>query len=73
VSGSKAKKGLGANVFVWYFFMVFSNSPRRETPKNLIKQNRGKFGFGGFVVFLVILFQHGPFAKVFVVFLNSHR
>jgi hypothetical protein len=30
------------------FFIVFLNSPHRETPKNVIKKNREKIGFGFF-------------------------
>jgi hypothetical protein len=39
VGGSEAKKRVGSKTFFDILFMVFSNSPRRETPKN---QKRGK-------------------------------
>jgi hypothetical protein len=38
-------------IFVRDFFIVFLNSPHRETPKNVIKQNREKIGFGFFCRF----------------------
>jgi hypothetical protein len=55
------------------FFIVPLNSPHRETPKNVIKKNREKIGFGFFVDF----FENFPtrfFCKTFfVVLLNPHR
>jgi hypothetical protein len=59
---------------------VFLNSPHRETPKNVKKENREKIGFGFFVDFFVKhfrhdcfvkLFRHGRFAIFLMVFLNS--
>jgi ubiquitin C-terminal hydrolase len=58
------------------FFIVFLNSPHRETPKNVIKQNREKIGLGFFVDCFVKTFRHDTrfFCKTFfVVLLNSHR
>jgi hypothetical protein len=37
VGGSEYEKGLGWGLFFRYFFIVFLNSPHRETPKNVIK------------------------------------
>jgi hypothetical protein len=34
------------------FFIVFLNSPHRETPKNVIKKNQEKIGFGFFCRFI---------------------
>jgi hypothetical protein len=36
------------HIFFRDFFIVFLNSPHRETPKNVIKKNREKIGFGFF-------------------------
>jgi hypothetical protein len=47
VVGQRPKKDQVQNLFV-DIFMVFSNYPRREKPKNVIKQNREKLGFGFF-------------------------
>jgi hypothetical protein len=48
--------------------------PRRETPKNAIKQNREKIGFGFFGVPLGKNFSTWAFGKrVDVVLLNPHR
>ena len=53
---------------------MFLNSPYRETPKNVIKKNREKVGFGLLVEFFVKTFRHDFFGKTFfVVFLNSNR
>jgi hypothetical protein len=38
VGGSEYEKGLGSDLFFRYFFIVFLNSPHRETPKNVIKK-----------------------------------
>jgi hypothetical protein len=48
--GSEAKKGPASDLFV-HFFMVFLNSPHRETPKNVINKIEKKIGFGFFVDF----------------------
>jgi hypothetical protein len=53
VGGSEAKKGPGSDFFPQYFSMVVLNSPRRETPKNVMKENRETTGFGLSVVFFV--------------------
>jgi hypothetical protein len=43
IGRSEAKKGPGSFFLSSrYFVMVFSNPPRRETPKNVIKKNREK-------------------------------
>jgi hypothetical protein len=47
VGGSEAKKGLGSDFLFRFFFIVFLNSPHRETPKNVIKQIR-KYFYGVF-------------------------
>jgi hypothetical protein len=74
VGGSEAKKGLGSDLFFDIFLIVSLNSPHRETPKNVIKQNREKIGFGLLVDFFVKTFRHDLFFKTFfVVFLNSRR
>jgi hypothetical protein len=44
--------------------VVFSNSPRRETPKN--KRNRGKNVFGVFVGFGVKTIRHDIFEQRFL-------
>jgi hypothetical protein len=54
--GSEAKKGPGSDLFFDIFKMVLLNSPRRETPKNVIKNNRQKISFGFFVDFFVKAF-----------------
>jgi hypothetical protein len=61
-------------IFLGDFFIVFLNSPHRETPKNVIKQNREKIGLGFFCRFFCKNFSTPFFCKTFfVVFLNSHR
>jgi hypothetical protein len=45
VGRSEAKKGPGSDLFR-FCFMVFLISPHRETPKNVIKENREKVGLG---------------------------
>jgi hypothetical protein len=58
------------------FFVVFLNSPHRETPKNAIKENREQVGFGVLVDFFVNCksFSTRPFLNTFfVVLLNFHR
>jgi hypothetical protein len=47
------------------FFVVFLKSPHRETPKNVIKKNREKVGFGFLVEFFEKLFDTIFFAKRF--------
>jgi hypothetical protein len=66
VGGSEAKKGLGSDFFWGYFFIVFLNSPYRETLKNVIKEIREKVGFGLLVEFFVKTFRHDFFAKRFL-------
>jgi hypothetical protein len=44
---------------------VFLNSPRRETPKNVIKKNREKVGFGLLVEIFVSRFLQNVFCSVF--------
>jgi hypothetical protein len=77
VGGSEYEKGLGSDFFFSIFFIVFLNSPHRETPKNVIKQIREKVGFRFLVDFFVKkLFGTICFVKrflFFVVFLNSRR
>jgi hypothetical protein len=41
-------------------------SPHRETPKNVIKQNRQNIGFGLFVELKKKAFRHDFFAKRFL-------
>jgi hypothetical protein len=65
VGGSEAKKGPGSDLFFGYFFIVFLNSPHRETPKNVIQKNRKQIGFGFFIEFFVKTFRHDFFAKRF--------
>jgi hypothetical protein len=48
----RPKKYQGWSDFCVRFFIVFLNSPHRETPKNVINKNREKVGFGFFVDFL---------------------
>jgi hypothetical protein len=48
----RPKKYQGWSGFCVSFFIVFLNSPHRETPKNVIKNNYEKIGFGFFVDFL---------------------
>jgi hypothetical protein len=43
------KKYQGWSDFFRDFFIVFLNSPHRETPKNVIKKNRETTGFGIFL------------------------
>jgi hypothetical protein len=51
---------------VSFFFIVFLNSPYRETPKNVIKKIREKVGFGPLVETFVKSFRHDFFAKRFL-------
>jgi hypothetical protein len=48
LGSSGAKKVPGMVRFILRFFIMFLNSPHRETPKNVIKENREKIGFGFF-------------------------
>jgi hypothetical protein len=69
----RPKKYQGWSDFFPRFFIVFLNSPHRETPKNMIKQNREKIGLGFFCRFFKN-FSTRFFCKTFfVVLLNSHR
>jgi hypothetical protein len=65
VGSSEAKKVPGLVRFFPDFFIVFLNSPHRETPKNVIKKSR-KIGFGFFVVFFAKTFRHDFFVKRFL-------
>jgi hypothetical protein len=74
VGGSEYEKGMAPDFFRYFYRTFFLYPPRRETPKNVIKQNREKIGFG----FLVDLFCKNVSTRFFcetffVVFLNSHR
>jgi hypothetical protein len=65
VGGSKAKKGRGS-FFLGVFVLVFSTSPRRETPKKRDKQNRGNISFWDFFVdCFVKTFRHDFLQKAF--------
>jgi hypothetical protein len=55
------------------FFIVFLNSPHRETPKNVIKTNREKIGFGFLSIFYKNFSTRFFCVTFFVVFLYSHR
>jgi hypothetical protein len=68
VGGSEYEKGLGSDLFFRYFFIVFLNSPHRETPKNQKreKQNREKVCFGFLVELFVKTFPRDFFAKRFL-------
>jgi hypothetical protein len=73
VGGSNAKKGPGSDFFWEIFYRVFL-LPHQETPKNVIKKEQEKNGFGFLVDFFVKTYQHDFFCKTFfVVFLNSYR
>jgi hypothetical protein len=66
------KKYQGWSVLFSRFFIVFLNSPHRETPKNVIKKNREKIGFGFFWSIFLKNFSTRFFCKTFfVVLLNS--
>ena len=70
----RPKKYQGWSDFFSRFFIVFLNSPHRETPKNVIKENREKIGLGFFCRFFCKKFSTRFFCQTFfVVFLNSHR
>jgi hypothetical protein len=80
VGESEYGKGMGSNIVFSIFFIMFLNSPHRETPKNVIKkiEQKAKIGFGFFVEFFVKFFRHDVFfktffQKAFLVLLNSHR
>jgi hypothetical protein len=69
----RLKKYQGWLDFFPRFFIVFLNSPDRETPKNVIKKNREKIGFGFFCRFLKNFSTRFLCKTFFAVFLNSHR
>jgi hypothetical protein len=76
VGGSRGQKDQG-RIFrkMLMFFMVFSHSPRRETPENVINKNQENLGVFRFF-FDWFLYNNNSvrfFVKAFVVFLNSHR
>jgi hypothetical protein len=49
----EAKKGPGSNIFaIYFYFIVFSKSPRRETPTHVINKNRENIGFDLLSIFL---------------------
>jgi hypothetical protein len=58
--GQRPKKDQGQIYFfdIYFIAIVFLNSPHRETPKNVIKKNREKIGFGFLVEFFVQVFRH---------------
>jgi hypothetical protein len=62
---SAAKKGPGSDFLCVIFFVVFFYSPHRETPKNVIKQNREKIGLGFLVELFVKDFVTVFFANLF--------
>jgi hypothetical protein len=62
--GQRPKKDQGQIFFD--IFIVFLNSPHRETPKNVIKKNREKIGFGFLVEFFVKVFDTICFTKRFL-------
>jgi hypothetical protein len=59
MGGSEAKKGPGSDFFVL-------KSPHRETPKNVIKQNRENLGLAFIVDFLGENFSTRFFGKTFL-------
>ena len=59
----RVRKRIRVRFFFNIYFIVFLNSPHRETPKNVIKQNREKIGFGFLVEFFVKTFGHDFFCK----------
>jgi hypothetical protein len=59
----RIRKRTRVTFFLNIFFIVFFNSPHRETPKNVIKKNREKVGFGFLVEFFVKTFRHDFFQK----------
>jgi hypothetical protein len=52
--------------FPRFIFIVFLNSPHRETPKNVIKKIEKKISFGFLVEFLIKTFRHDFFVKPFL-------
>jgi hypothetical protein len=75
VGGSEYEKGLGSDLFFLDIcFIVFLNSPHRETPKNVIKKKSRTSRFWVFGRFFCKNFSTRFFwYTFFVVFLNSHR
>jgi hypothetical protein len=74
VGGSEYEKGLGSDLFVNIFLIVFLSFPHRETPKNVINKFREKVGLGFLVEFFVKAFRHDVFCKTFFLcVLNSDR
>jgi hypothetical protein len=55
------KRGGVRFVFFDIFLVVFLNSPHRETPKNVIKENQEQIGFGFLVEFFGKFFRHDVF------------
>jgi hypothetical protein len=51
------------HIFLRDLFIVFLNSPHRDTPKNVIKKNCEKIGVGFFVDFFVKTFRHDFFLQ----------
>jgi hypothetical protein len=52
MGGSEYEKGMGSDLKKsGFFFIVFFNSPHRETPKKRDKQIKKKIGFGFLVDF----------------------
>jgi hypothetical protein len=56
LGGQKSTRA--GQIFFRDFFIVFFYSPHRETPKNVIKENREKIGLG--------FFRHDFFVKRFL-------
>jgi hypothetical protein len=61
----QSKKRDGVRFIFLIFFIVFLNSPHRETPKNVIKQNQEKSVLDFWSNFLQKLFDTMFFAKRF--------
>jgi hypothetical protein len=64
LGGQKSTRA--GQVFFRDFFIVFLNSPHRETPKNVMKTNREKIGFGFFWSIFLIFFSTRFFVKRFL-------
>jgi hypothetical protein len=69
----RPKKYQGWSDFWGDFFIVFLNSPHRETPKNVIKKIEKQSVLDFFVDFFEKLFDTIFGKTFFVVFLDSHR
>jgi hypothetical protein len=65
VGSSEAKKVPGLVSFFGEIFIVFLNSPHRETPKNVIKKIEKKSGLGFLSIFCKT-FRHDFFVKRFL-------